>query len=172
MQSRADKMRRKEWQRLWAARPYVVSFPNDFLHTHLQNGRSHASFLNAMMKVCNNMATQDLKASIHFLAHNELYRTEKPYSLRYMGEEQVAQTNIELDKHDDIPIHDIRGWEREFSLQKQGFTISRLSSRMQYRDYSDPGQVIAIYLHEVASHLKKLLGARHVQIYEHLVRYS
>ena len=118
------------------------------------------------------MAMGDLHASIHFLAHREVYRIEKPYSLRYTGEEQVAQTNIELDKHDNIPIHDIRGREREFSLEKHGFTISKLSSRMLYRDFSDPEQVIAIYLHEIASHLKKLLGARHVQIYEHLVRYS
>lgn len=118
------------------------------------------------------MAMEDLQASIHFLAHSEIYRTEKPYSLRYTGEEQIAQTNIELDKHDDIPIHDIRGREREYSLEKHGFTISKLSSRMLYRDFSDPEQVIAIYLHEIASHLKRLLGARHVQIYEHLVRYS
>ena len=117
------------------------------------------------------MAMEDLQASIHFLAHREVYRTEKPYSLRYTGEENIAQTNIELDKHDDISIHDIRGRESEFSLEKHGFTISKLSSRMLYRNFSDPEQVIAIYLHEVASHLKKLLGARHVQIYEHLVRY-
>ena len=115
---------------------------------------------------------EDLKASIYFLVHSDVYRTEKPYSLRYTGEEQLARTNIELDKHDDIPIHDIRGREREFSLEEHGFTISKLRSRMLYRDFSDLEQVIAIYLLEVASHLKTLLGARHVQIYEHLVRYS
>ena len=66
--------------------------------------------------VCTIRVMEDLRASIHFLAHREVYRTERPYSLRYTGEEKIAQTNIELDKHDDIPIHDIRGREREYSL--------------------------------------------------------
>ena len=115
------------------------------------------------------MTVEHVQASIHFLAHSEVYRTEKPYSLRYTGEEAVARTNIELDKYDDIPIHDIRGYERRFSLEENGFTISTLSSRMLYQDFADPDKVIRIYLHEIASHLKKLLGARHVQVYEHLV---
>lgn len=112
---------------------------------------------------------KDLQASIHFLAQSELYHTEKPYALRYTGEKEIAQTNIQLEKHDDIPIHDIRGRERDFSLEKNGFTISKMSSRMFYRDFSDPERVNAIYLHEVATHLKDMLGARHVQIYEHMV---
>ncbi|CAO1596776.1 hypothetical protein XANCAGTX0491_000607 [Xanthoria calcicola] len=113
---------------------------------------------------------KDLQASIHFLAQSELYHTEKPYALRYTGENEIAQTNIKLEKHDDIPIHDIRGREREFSLEKNGFTISKMSSRMFYWDFSDPERVNTIYLHEVATHLKEMLGARHVQIYEHMIR--
>lgn len=105
---------------------------------------------------------KDLSASIHFLAHSEVYRTEKFYLFRYTGEEQIAQTNIKLDKHDDIPSHDIRGREREFSLEKHGFTISKLSSRMLHRDCSDPEQVIGIYSHEVASHVKKMLARAHL----------
>lgn len=110
-----------------------------------------------------------VQASIHFLAHNELYLTEQPYSLRYTGEDRIARTNIVLDRHDDILIHDIRGRESDFSLGKNGFTISQMYSRMQYHDFDDPDRVIAIYLTEIASHLKELLGARHVQVYEHLV---
>ncbi|KAI4218170.1 MAG: hypothetical protein LQ349_008829, partial [Xanthoria aureola] len=41
---------------------------------------------------------------------------------------------------------------------------------MLYRDFSDPERVNAIYLHGVATHLKEMLGARHVQIYEHMIR--
>lgn len=111
---------------------------------------------------------ENVQASIYFLAHKELYRTEQPYSLRYTGEERIPSTNIELDRHD-ISIRDIRGREHEFSLEANGFMISRFNSRMRYQDFNDRDQIISIYLHEVASHLKSLLGARHVQVFEHLV---
>lgn len=117
------------------------------------------------------MVMEDLQASVHFLARSEVYRSEKPYSLRYTGEELIPRTNIKLDKHDDIRIHDIRGREYEFSLEEHGFMVSKFESRMLYQDFSDPERIIAIYLHEIASHLKIMLGARHVQIYEHLVSY-
>ncbi|MCJ1384207.1 hypothetical protein MMC17_007323, partial [Xylographa soralifera] len=88
---------------------------------------------------------EGLQTSIYFLAfpcaqRGLPYREAILHSL--YRREQVAQTNIELDKHEDILIRDIRGREREFSLEKHGFAISKLSSRMLYRDFSDPEQVI------------------------------
>ena len=111
----------------------------------------------------------DVRASIYFLARRKLYHTEQPYSLRYTGEEQISRTNIELDRRDDIRVCDIRGREGDYSLERNGFAISRIDSRMHYQDFEDPEQVVSVYCQEVASHLKRLLGARHVQIYEHLV---
>jgi len=114
------------------------------------------------------MSDSTVHADIHFLAEDELYEEEKPYSLRYEPEGDYARTNINIEKHEGIEIHDLRGLE--FSFEKNGFTVMNLESKMKYEDWDDPEKVVEIYLREVSSSLKKLLGARHVQIFDHLLR--
>lgn len=40
---------------------------------------------------------------------------------------------------------------------------------MEYEDFDDEERIKEVYLKEVANCLKTLLGARHVQIFEHTV---
>lgn len=104
----------------------------------------------------------------HFLKRDELYNTEKPYSLRFTPSAGFPRSNIKLDKHD-IDIHDIRGSQRSFNFEKDGIAILDFESKMLYEDYDDDAAVREVLLKEIANALKSFLGAQHVQIFEHIV---
>ncbi|KAF2737094.1 putative CmcJ-like methyltransferase [Polyplosphaeria fusca] len=115
------------------------------------------------------MATM-VRTSMHFLSKNDLYSTTKPYSLRFEPPEGFPRSNITLERHEDLQIEDARPIIDEFSLEKQGFRIINLESKMAYEDFEDDARIVEIYLSEVANALQELLGASHVQIFEHTVR--
>jgi hypothetical protein len=43
---------------------------------------------------------------------------------------------------------------------------------MEYEDFDNEDMIKEVYLKEVANCLKRFLGAQHVQIFEHTVRFS
>jgi hypothetical protein len=111
-----------------------------------------------------------LTTSMHFLAPLDLYRSEKPYSLRFDPDDSnVPKTNIKLERYDDIAVEDIRGREAEFDLMRDGFTILRLDSAMAYDDFESESKIADIYLKEVADAVKLAVKADFVQIFEHTV---
>lgn len=107
--------------------------------------------------------------AIHFLTRDDLYKEEKPYTIRYSTPDDVPRSNSNHEEVHGIPIEDIRGREAEFSLSKHGFTVTRLDSGMDYADFADPDKVLNVYLQSVARKLREVLNAAHVQVYEHTV---
>jgi len=67
-----------------------------------------------------------------------------------------------------VHIRNIRGFEAEFSLEKQGFKISHLKSSMQ--NWRNNDEFKQVYLPEIAELLKNELGATHVFSYEYHIR--
>jgi len=65
-------------------------------------------------------------------------------------------------------VHDIRGHESEFSLDKQGFQFHRHTSAMT--DFSDQDKIKAEYYPEVENLLKSVTGAHRVVVFDHQVR--
>ncbi len=106
---------------------------------------------------------------MHFLARNDLYREEKPFSLRFEPEREFPNSNITMEKHEDITVEDIRGREQDFSIEQNGFTIMPFDSHMAYDDFDDERKVIDVYLKEVADRIRIFLGSTYVQIFEHTV---
>jgi hypothetical protein len=104
----------------------------------------------------------------HFLKKDELYNHEKPYSLRFTPPEGFPRANIKLDRHE-VEIEDVRN-TRDLNFDTDGIAITKFESKMSYDDYDDDDVVKDVYLREVADHLRKILGAEHVQIFEHTVR--
>lgn len=104
----------------------------------------------------------------HFLKRDELYDTEKPYSLRFTPPEGFPRANIKLERHD-IDIHDVRKEAKDFVFGRDGVEIIDFESTMAYEDYDNDGTVKEVLLKEVANRLKTFLGAQHVQIFEHTV---
>jgi hypothetical protein len=111
-----------------------------------------------------------LQTSMYFLAANDLYLRQKPYSLRFEPKQPFLQSNIRTEKHEDIVIEDIRGRENDFDFNANGFAVMPFTSQMAYDDFDDKQKLIELYLKEVADKLRNFLGALHVQIFEHTVR--
>lgn len=120
--------------------------------------------------------TTAAQGSIHFLQRLPLYKEEKPYTIRYTLPEdsQIPRTNSQHEEIHGIPIQDIRGHEGEFTLSQNGFVITRLDGMdgMGYDDFTREDFIIEVYLPAVARKLREILGAKHVQVYEHTVCFS
>lgn len=107
--------------------------------------------------------------TINFIQKDELYLEEKPYLLTYEAPHGFPRTNIKLDERV-IAVEDVRGHENEFTINKNGFTIMQVNTKLSYEDFNDDDLVKQVYLKEVAEALKSLLGASRVQVFEHIVR--
>lgn len=111
-----------------------------------------------------------VQANIHFLKTDARYQKEKPYAFRYeLDAEDVPQSNMEMEKVEGILITDIRGLEREYSLDLNGFTVLEHQSALEYGDYYDPSRVW-VYFRELEDLLKTHLNASKVEIFRHGVR--
>lgn len=114
--------------------------------------------------------TKDLTTSFHFLCRNDLWKREKPYSLKFIPKADFPKNNGQRAQKDGILVEDIRGRESNFSFEKNGFAIMRIDdSRMTYSDFDNPDIINAIYLKQIAHGLQELLGAERVQIFDCLV---
>ncbi|KAL6715522.1 hypothetical protein ACLMJK_006483 [Lecanora helva] len=105
----------------------------------------------------------------HFLERHILYRTEKPYTLRFTPPQGFSRANIKLERHD-IFIRDIRGVQQQPSYERDGVAIVALDTKMKYDDFDVEQKIKDVYLVEVVDLLKSVLQAQHVQIFEHTVR--
>jgi len=111
-----------------------------------------------------------LQTSMHFLKKQKKYKTEKPYSLRFVPPPGFPRSNIVLEKHDDIIIEDARPNVSRLSFEEHGFEIMPLNTSMSYKDFEVEDLIKEFYLREVADTLRDRLGAKHVHIFEHTVR--
>lgn len=106
---------------------------------------------------------------MHFLTRDKLYEHEKPYQLKYVAAKGIPTSNIRLQKQEPIQVNSIRGQERQFSLEKNGFAVLKMDKEVPYDDFSNP-EGIRRYLNMVAEQLKTRLGADKVQVYQYVVR--
>lgn len=113
--------------------------------------------------------SKTVTTSMYFLQPQQLYATEKPYSLRFVPPEGFPRSNIALERHSDVEIQDIRPSVDKLSFSEHGFKIMPFHSGMKYEDFDDEDKIVRIYLKEIADALRDELGAQHVQIFEHTV---
>jgi hypothetical protein len=109
------------------------------------------------------------QTSMYFLRKEDRYKTEKPYSLRFVPPEGFPRSNILLEKHEDMSIEDVRPTVDELSFEEHGFKILPINTPMNYGDFDDEQKIIDVYLREVANSVRDALGAVHVHIFEHTV---
>ncbi|EPE03631.1 hypothetical protein F503_01889 [Ophiostoma piceae UAMH 11346] len=93
------------------------------------------------------MAT--LTAQFDFIKPLDLYKREKPYRL-FLGKPEGTPgynpTNVQYDRESDIPIHDIRGKESEFTLEKNGFEY--IQHDQTFTGFDDHERIVSEYLPE------------------------
>lgn len=114
----------------------------------------------------------NLLTSICCLDKIELYEREKPYEMRFNPPGDFPRKNLQISKHENILVEDIRGHEKDLSFEKNGFTVMELDTPLGAEDFDDREIIISQYLPKVAESLKHCLGATRVQVHDYLVRKS
>ena len=111
-----------------------------------------------------------IATDIYHLQELPRYASEKPYTMRYVPESNVAVSNVEREKHL-VSVKDMRSdiAKREYSLDKTGFTICDLETKMQYEDYDDREKITSIYLPELESKLQSYFPGSSVDFVSYLV---
>ncbi|KAI4149667.1 MAG: hypothetical protein L6R39_002449 [Caloplaca ligustica] len=116
------------------------------------------------------MSFRDVQSAIHFLKENPSYQHEKPYAFRFaLSSNDIPQSNMEMQKVEPITITDIRGFEQDYSLDVNGFTILELDSKLGYHDFYDSERV-KVYFAELEDLLEYHLGASKVKVFRHGLR--
>lgn len=107
---------------------------------------------------------------MYFLKRSDVFQTEKPYAFRFPVEsEDIQQTNMEMERKGPILITNMRGFEKSFSIETNGFAVLNLQSELAYEDFYDAAKV-STYFRELEALLKSHLGASHVEVFRHGLR--
>ena len=114
---------------------------------------------------------EDSQSTMHFLKEDSSFREEKPYAFQYkLSSDDIRQSNMEMQEVKSVKIKDMRGFERKFSLEANGFTILRFDSKLQYQEFYD-AEKLKVYFTELEDLLKLHLGANQVKVFRHGVRW-
>ena len=109
-----------------------------------------------------------VETSMQFLARDSLYKNEKPYKFKYAADIGIPTSNLRYKKEEPVKVSSIRGREREFTIEKNGFAVLKMCHDMSSDDFNTEA-AIQRYRDLVAEQVKTYLGADKVQVYEHRV---
>lgn len=112
-------------------------------------------------------AVGDVLTDLIFLKKDDKHMHEKPYRLRYDPGGTIPRTNCESDVQSNILIRDIRGSETEYTLERNGFQVLELKTKLTPADFHDREKVKAVYYEELKELLMETFGAKRVEILEH-----
>lgn len=107
--------------------------------------------------------------NIDFLARDVLYDKQKPYRMKFVPPSGLPWSNIRTEIQPQ-KIEDIRGREKDFSLDTTGFSLESFDSGMTFEDFNDHDKIVQTYLPNVSRLLKSMLNPSRIQIFEFLVR--
>lgn len=110
-------------------------------------------------------------ATLGLLSHSEIFRHERPYCLKFEAPEGLRRSNIQTEYHERV-IEDIRGHEKDFNIDRNGFALVPFHTRMAYEDFENEDKIVAVHMPEVAGVLQRLVGAFRVQIFEYVASAS
>lgn len=109
------------------------------------------------------------KSEAWFLAELDLYKTEKPYRLRFNSPDpSVARTNIK-NTPATIEVHDIRSYSEPLSYSRNGFTTMKAHGALTAEDSADEEKVKTLYLQSLKPVLCDFFGTPNVVILEYVV---
>lgn len=109
-----------------------------------------------------------IESSMYYLDRVQLYDTEKPYSMRYLPEEDIPQCNYVKVKYP-ISVRSMRE-SGPFRINECGFQLIDIHSNLTYDDFWINDRVQSVYITEVKKALKLELGAKYVHVLDYAVR--
>lgn len=102
-----------------------------------------------------------------FLESDELHQVEKPYAFKFPADAgNLSPTNMKYKRHDESTVIDMRGFEKSFTINKNGFTVLDIDCDLKYEDFNSE-EGLSRYFRTVESLLKDHLGASRVQYFRH-----
>jgi len=108
--------------------------------------------------------------AMFFMKRDPLHRKEKPYAYRYAAAIDIPQSNFALEERDHITIKDIRSHLPDFSIERNGFAVLKMTDEIPYSDYFDTLKV-EVYFRQLESILQSHLQASHVHVFRHAVSF-
>jgi hypothetical protein len=108
-----------------------------------------------------------VNASLGYLADEELFLEERPYCLKFEAPAGLRRSNIQVE-HRQQTIEEIRGREKDFNIDKNGFTLVSFDTKMAYDYFNNESKIVSVYLAEAAEILQRLVGTFRVQIFEYV----
>jgi hypothetical protein len=114
----------------------------------------------------------EVETEFWFLQRADHHQEEKPYKLRYDPGDEIQRTNCTNESVDGIKVYNIRGGEHEFTIEKEGFAVVQLESKLTPEEFYDDDKVKMVYYEELKELLKNRSGATRVEVLEHGVRYN
>lgn len=109
-----------------------------------------------------------IESYMYYLDRAQLYDIEKPYSMRYRPEEDIAQCNYVKVKHP-MAVKSMRE-SGPFRIAECGFQLIDIHSDLTYDEFWMNERVQSVYIPEVEKALKLELGARCVHVLDYAVR--
>lgn len=102
------------------------------------------------------MDSKDCRAQLTYLQWQELYKTERPYDIAsayYHGD--IPKTNVVLLKSSEEElVHNVRGQEKDFELDKHGFAFCRLEgNEASLKNFHDRDAVENFFIPEIVEPL-------------------
>lgn len=110
----------------------------------------------------------NFEGSLIFLRRDDLYKFEKPYTFKFPPKNGCPQGNLANVKVDGIVIENIRGREEQFQLERNGFTVIKVKTGLEYEDF-DMKSGLDQYFRTMEETLKVHLGASRVNVFRHTV---
>ena len=107
-----------------------------------------------------------ITTEIYHLQELPRYGEEKPYTMRYVPDKQVAVSNVAREKHA-VPVRNMR--DERCRLDEHGFTVSSLSQTMDYADFDSPEKITDVYMPALETILRQHFPGCTVDFVSYLV---
>jgi hypothetical protein len=97
---------------------------------------------------------QDEGGKFNYLDWQDLYNTEKPFQIfSYLQDPNIRYTNLVFKDNGFETVHDARGHESDFTLDRNGFKFVKHQTGM--KDFKSKEDIENIYLPEIKNLVKK-----------------
>lgn len=110
----------------------------------------------------------DIEADIHYLSRSDVYKSVKPYTLRYKPPGSLPITNVVREQKATI-IRNMREQPETLQYDKCGFQIANLDTQMTWEDFSDVDKIDQVHRPEIEQCVKETMQASSVQVLDYVV---
>lgn len=109
-----------------------------------------------------------INTEIYHLQELPRYGSEKPYTMRYVPEGGSAVSNVLREKHMHI-VKNIRDTKHDYTLERNGFVISRLPTSLDYATFDSQEAIEKEYFPELETILLDLFPGSTIDFVSYLV---